>query len=610
MEATYSMPAPLQGQQYYFYNPETDVHRPYIVSHPEMSFHAPMPMYQQQQPIFPAHPQLAPKHTMQHQMSMTPIASPQPTHMKPSIMIQQQHGSPALMPLDTRFDFYSFPSTPPLSSSASSISSPPSTCGMIHTPVNCSFTPFETMEGVKEGCESEVHAEILAKPDWGRTDSPPLTPVFIHPPSLIANNSDLLSANVSCPSLSPSPSPGPTGLLTPNSISFTSEPACSDFCDPRQLTVDSAAAAAPSAPAELPPLPTLSSGDEDEQKLLLGGGNLTLPSHESVHVPFSSCAETTLTTLPRFDSFSDLDSDEEFVTGIVDFAPAAANTFFLGDKRQRVGPYVLDDDEFLSEQSFDDVDDEELFMRSGLPTVIVEEMPGGEDSSDSSVEMKSKKRSGASSRKSIQKKPSFDSSSIGNQVPADTRGNQSQNQSGSTQNSGSANNSKADSSAAATPASGKSESSSAQAPVSRRGRKQSLTDDPSKTFVCTLCSRRFRRQEHLKRHYRSLHTQDKPFECHECGKKFSRSDNLAQHARTHGNGAVVMGILDPSEVTPPAPQMYEEDAGVLGAVLYEAANAAATQSTSESGSSAESDSPTSGDRRLSLKKRKRDETVA
>jgi hypothetical protein len=95
--------------------------------------------------------------------------------MKPSIMIQQQNGSPALMPLETRFDFYSFPSTPPLSSAASSISSPPSTCGMIHTPVNGSFT-LESMEGVKEGCESEVHAEILAKPDWGRTDSPPLTP--------------------------------------------------------------------------------------------------------------------------------------------------------------------------------------------------------------------------------------------------------------------------------------------------------------------------------------------------------------------------------------------------------------------------------------------------
>ncbi|KUL88448.1 hypothetical protein ZTR_05505 [Talaromyces verruculosus] len=600
MEGTYTMSAPLPGQQYYFYNPETEP-RQFVVPHPEMpAYHAPMPIYPQQQPVFATHPQLAPKLPMHSQMSLTPIASPQPTHMKPSIMIQQQNGSPALMPLDTRFDFYGFPSTPPLSSAASSISSPPSTCGMIHTPVNGSFT-LETMEGVKEGCESEVQAEILAKPDWSRSDSPPLTPVFIQPPSL-TTNSDYLSANVSCPSLSPSPSPVPTGLLTP---SF-SESTCSDFCDPRQLTVDSTVAAASSAPAELPPLPTLSSGDEDEHKLLLSGANLTLPSHEAVQVTFSSCAEATLPTLPRFDSFSDLDSDEEFVTGIVDFAPSTTNSFFLGDKRQRVGPYVLDDDEFLSEHSFDDLDDEELFMRSGLPTLIVEE---AEDSSDSSsVDMKTKKRSGASSRKTIQKKPSLsDVSSIGHQVPADNNDNQTQNQGSSTQSNG-GNKSKADSSAA-TPASGKSESSSAQAPVSRRGRKQSLTDDPSKTFVCTLCSRRFRRQEHLKRHYRSLHTQDKPFECHECGKKFSRSDNLAQHARTHGNGAVVMGILDPSEVSPAA-QMYEEDAGVLGTVLYEAASAAATQSTSESGSSVESDSPTSGDRRPSLKKRKRDETVA
>jgi 5-methylcytosine-specific restriction endonuclease McrA len=86
------------------------------------------------------------------------------------------------------------------------------------------------------------------------------------------------------------------------------------------------------------------------------------------------------------------------------------------------------------------------------------------------------------------------------------------------------------------------------APVNRRGRKQSLTEDPSKTFVCDLCNRRFRRQEHLKRHYRSLHTQEKPFECNECGKKFSRSDNLAQHARTHAGGAIVMNLIEEGEV--------------------------------------------------------------
>lgn len=113
----------------------------------------------------------------------------------------------------------------------------------------------------------------------------------------------------------------------------------------------------------------------------------------------------------------------------------------------------------------------------------------------------------------------------------------------------------------------------------RRGRKQSLTEDPSKTFVCELCSRRFRRQEHLKRHYRSLHTQDKPFECHECSKTFSRSDNLAQHARTHGSGAIVMNLID----DPEAMAMHHsymmsghhmpshEDYRTYGKVLFQAA---------------------------------------
>ncbi|ODV74694.1 uncharacterized protein CYBJADRAFT_136505 [Cyberlindnera jadinii NRRL Y-1542] len=57
--------------------------------------------------------------------------------------------------------------------------------------------------------------------------------------------------------------------------------------------------------------------------------------------------------------------------------------------------------------------------------------------------------------------------------------------------------------------------------------------DPAKQFVCSYCMRRFKRQEHLKRHVRSLHTNEKPFDCTLCGKKFSRSDNLAQHIKTH-----------------------------------------------------------------------------
>ncbi|KMU84187.1 hypothetical protein CIHG_01973 [Coccidioides immitis H538.4] len=144
-------------------------------------------------------------------------------------------------------------------------------------------------------------------------------------------------------------------------------------------------------------------------------------------------------------------------------------------------------------------------------------------------------------------------------------------------------------------------------PVSRRGRKQSLTDDPSKTF------------EHLKRHYRSLHTEEKPFECTECGKKFSRSDNLAQHARTHGNTSVLMNVVQPREARPPpppptapagpapAPPTYEQDAGALGAVLYEAARAAAYQSTTSESSDSSLSSPRSveSDRKRPIKKRKR-----
>jgi len=127
-------------------------------------------------------------------------------------------------------------------------------------------------------------------------------------------------------------------------------------------------------------------------------------------------------------------------------------------------------------------------------------------------------------------------------------------------------------------------------PVNRRGRKQSLTEDPSKAFVCEICNRRFRRQEHLKRHYRSLHTEDKPFECHECGKKFSRSDNLSQHARTHGSGAMIMGVLEDGEL--PADHMESASDGehirTLGGVLFNVAAAASgsdTEATSDGGSS-------------------------
>lgn len=74
-------------------------------------------------------------------------------------------------------------------------------------------------------------------------------------------------------------------------------------------------------------------------------------------------------------------------------------------------------------------------------------------------------------------------------------------------------------------------------PKSRtRGRKEDKAadmEDQSKIYVCGYCTRRFKRQEHLKRHFRSLHTSEKPYECPICQKKFSRTDNLNQHLKVH-----------------------------------------------------------------------------
>ncbi|EGV63793.1 hypothetical protein PSN45_004136 [Yamadazyma tenuis] len=67
----------------------------------------------------------------------------------------------------------------------------------------------------------------------------------------------------------------------------------------------------------------------------------------------------------------------------------------------------------------------------------------------------------------------------------------------------------------------------------RKENKEADLSDSTKIYLCTYCSRRFKRQEHLKRHFRSLHTFEKPYSCDICNKKFSRTDNLNQHLKTH-----------------------------------------------------------------------------
>lgn len=379
----------------------------------------------------------------------------------------------------------------------------------------------------------------------------------------------LLSA---CPSLSPSPSP-----YSPSEKEF------SDFCDPRNLTVGSGQTSNPLR-VEFPTLPTLCEGDDEEHQFMLGGETFVKPEHQdnnntfnfTIHAPHS---------IPSFDEFSDIDSENDFVNGLVNFP--SDNVQFFGNKRQRTVSDVtlsLEHEHFSSEDEFDQFEDNEEFATACLPSPPA-------SNSDSTI--KSEKRS----KKAKRELPEEDSSEFDSMVrsrkytvpmnaaagaPAqETSAEGQQNSSAPSQtgssenNNGAVMNSGSDAGTTGTPS----------VPVNRRGRKQSLTEDPSKTFVCDLCNRRFRRQEHLKRHYRSLHTADKPFECHECGKKFSRSDNLSQHARTHGSGAIVMGVLEDGEL-PNDHHGSDPEVEAMGKVLFQAA--AQVAGSESSGSDSES----------------------
>jgi hypothetical protein len=561
MEGTYPI-HPAMGQSHFFYyNPDTNTDNTrqhgHFTPHPSgqspQTFHPHAIAFQRPSSSHSQAPY--PQMAYANQM-LTPVASPQPMYQKPAILFHAQD-SPYLHPIDTDFSDLRFaPATPPLSSSGSNISSPPSTCDVLPTPVNA-FFPGEGIEGVKQGCEGEVFSEILAAGAEWRSSSPPMTPVFIQPPSA-SQGSYLLSA-ASCPSLSPSPSPIPRA-------SFAE--AETNFCNPRDLTV--------SASSEVPVLPTLCPSDEEHRFVLKG------ESAKADKVELSQSFD--IAGLPHFEPLFELDQEDDFA-GLVQF-PSTDNTQFLGSKRQRTDLVSFTPEEDLvSDGSFTDFEDD--LAVHGLPLT-----PSDSDSfcsEDMSSESAPKKRS----VKKAARGECTDAESADYQGKTEPSGDNTTQSESSQQESGANDNAAISSSDEATPP--------PVATTSRRGRKQSLTEDPSKTFVCTLCNRRFRRQEHLKRHYRSLHTHEKPFECTDCGKKFSRSDNLSQHQRTHGTGAVVMGVLDHSEI-PPAPHagaFDNQDPALLGQILYSAA-----ANISSSSSDGYSDLDTTP---IKMRKRKRDE---
>lgn len=326
---------------------------------------------------------------------------------------------------------------------------------------------------------------------------------------------------------------------------------------------------------QFPPLPTLSTEDEEHKLAFSAAAYPVTPEHD-ITDPFSSGSCT-----PSFESSfcSELDSEDDF--SFLNFTQS--DIAYNAEKRQRLD--TCEEEDFESVQSFG-FDEEDCCAHAGLPSP-----PCSAFSED--AEHFHHRKAHRMERHNSEADSEYSMSAMHANIHSHSEGqeqapNSNQSQSQSSSNDGNAAPSHSEN------------GGNGSAPVNRRGRKQSLTEDPSKTFVCTLCSRRFRRQEHLKRHYRSLHTHDKPFECNECGKKFSRSDNLAQHSRTHGSGAIVMGVLENGEIQGSMP--YAED---MGHALYEAAQKAALASSSSSGSEGSS----STDSKRAMKKRKRDDSV-
>ncbi|KAI1482680.1 hypothetical protein K445DRAFT_36853, partial [Daldinia sp. EC12] len=462
--------------------------------------------------------------------NMTPMASPQAIH-RPAILLQSQ---PMKLALETELcdhDGFYYPATPPLSTSGSSMGSPCNTNDMLATPLNPMFSGLDGLDG----CEMvkpdiETMPENLEGLDWASCGSPPLTPVYLQSqsqssqaPSVNSSFSNDHLSPTSCPSLSPSPSPYARSVASEQDV---------DFCDPRNLTVGGVSNPTLSSEFTAPVALEEFRGDSLQKQ--------PLPDNFDFNPELQH-------GIPAFEDISDLESEDDFVNRLVNIGEQSGADV----KRPRSGTcsttLSLGHESFFAESDFDTEDT----AATGLSS------PAGTSESDSHKDKKIKKAK-KESRKAV---PVMN-------VAADSSSGQSdeQQQQQSTQND----NAQASSNAGST--SGSSAPTALPAPPNRRGRKQSLTEDPSKTFVCELCNRRFRRQEHLKRHYRSLHTQEKPFECHECGKKFSRSDNLSQHARTHGSGAIVMNLIDASEEGLDLMPAGETDYANYGKVLFQVAS--------------------------------------
>ena len=330
---------------------------------------------------------------------------------------------------------------------------------------------------------------------------------------------------------------------------------------------------------DVPYLPTLFEGQGETKPFAKQDFSTKIQS--PIPSAFEQSGTAYFEGLATYDNYSDHESDHDFVKDIAAFS--SHNVAEAESKPHGLEMLSFSDEEILSEESFGDYEDGEQFAAPQLLDPLRTNPSDKMSSAISSPVFRAKKRKMTniiSSEGLINGNGNFfgDETTIYADEPQSPEVSRSQ-QSTLINDNHAGNPSDSNAPASSTSAD---LNTAAPQPATRRGRKQSLTDDPSKQFVCNVCNRRFRRQEHLKRHVRSLHTQEKPFECADCGKTFSRSDNLAQHARTHGSGAIVMEVMEGGNyqqhdaTTPGAPA----EPTVLGNFLFEAAQAAITSDSS------------------------------
>lgn len=391
----------------------------------------------------------------------------------------------------------------------------------------------------------------------------------------IDHDGSAYSSSSTCPSLSPSPilEHQQLHVQTPDNNNIPSQPESQSFCDPRSL-----AATTVVAEESKFDLPTLCPPTSVEA--IREADWLQSPVREDFKVvtPEELLSHSHLGS-PVFEPIFDIDNEDESAYAVVG---AGQNTHKRTYSEFQILVFSQAREE-CSEPS--DYSDSEDLSRPGVMTPVDSKF---DEMSDAGRLAKRQRRATDASE--------ADSEYTNAQEESNNQDTREESQ---THNSHNENVMASSSEDPATP--GMPGTPSQGGPTSRRGRKQSLTEDPSKTFACDLCSRKFRRQEHLKRHYRSLHTGEKPFECADCGKKFSRSDNLAQHQRTHGSGSIVMGVLEPTTL---GYASHPQDPSVLGGILYAAAQSAVVSYPSSASSVATiSDQELHPD--LKQKKRKR-----